>query len=49
MNKVLFGKPHKKLSLGRRGLGWEHHFKIDLEEVGCVSVDWIQLTHDRVR
>jgi hypothetical protein len=33
------------LSLGR----WEDNIKTDLEEVGCGSMNWIELPQDRER
>ena len=26
---------------------WEDNIKIDLQEVGCEGMDWIELAHDR--
>jgi hypothetical protein len=31
---------------GRR---WEDNIKMDLQEVGCGGMDWIELAHDRDR
>jgi len=28
---------------------WEDNLKMDLEEVGCGGMDWIELTQDRDR
>jgi hypothetical protein len=28
---------------------WEDNIKIDLQEVGCGYVDWIELAHDKDR
>jgi hypothetical protein len=28
---------------------WEDNIKMDLQEVGCGDVDWIDLAQDRVR
>ena len=28
---------------------WEDNIKIDLQEVGCEGMDWIELAHDRDR
>ena len=30
-------------------LRWEDNIKMDLEEVGCVGKDWINLAEDRDR
>jgi hypothetical protein len=47
--RVLVGKPEGKRSLGRVRLRWEDNVKMDLQEVGCGDVDWIELTQDRDR
>ena len=49
MYRVLVGKPGGKRPLGRPRLGWEDDIKMDLQEVGCVVMDWIELTLDRDR
>jgi hypothetical protein len=28
---------------------WEDNIKMDLQEVGCGGMDWIELAHDRGR
>ena len=45
--RVLVGKPEGKRPLGRpmRRLG--DNIKMDLQEVGCGSMDWIELAEDR--
>ena len=30
-------------------VGWEDNIKMDIEEVGCRSMDWIELAQDRDR
>jgi hypothetical protein len=47
--RVLVGKPKGKKPLGRRRLRWEDNIKIDLQEVGCGNMDWIELAQDRDR
>jgi len=47
--RVLVGKPEGKRPLGRPRGRWEDNIKMDLEEVGCGGVDWIELTQDRDR
>jgi hypothetical protein len=47
--EVLVGKPEGKRPLGRPRLGWEHNIKMDLQEVGCLVMDWIWLAQDRDR
>jgi len=46
---VLVGKPEGKRRLGRPRHRWEDNIKIDLQEVGCGSMDWIELAQDRDR
>jgi hypothetical protein len=43
------GKPEGKRPLGRHKHGWEDNIKEDLQEVGCGSLDWIELAKDRDR
>jgi len=43
------GKPEGKRPPGRPGLRWEDNNKIDLQEVGCGGMDWIDLAQDRDR
>jgi hypothetical protein len=47
--RVLVGKCEGKRPLGRPGHRWEDNIKIDLHEVGCGGMDWIELTQDRDR
>ena len=47
--RVLMGKPKGKRPLGRPMRRWEGKIKMDLQEVGCGSMDWIELAHDRER
>ena len=41
------GKPEGKRPLGRPRRTWEDNIKMDLEEVGCGDMDWIELAQDR--
>jgi len=47
--RVLVGKPEGERPLGRSRRRWEDNIKMDLQEVGCGSIDWIELVQDRVR
>ena len=49
MHKVLVGKPEGKRPLGRPRRRWEDNIKMDLQEVECAGVDWIELAQDRDR
>jgi len=46
---VLVRKPEGKKSLGRPRSRWEDNIKMDLQEVECGGVDWIELAQDRYR
>jgi len=39
----------KKEPLGRPRRRWENNIKMDLQEVGCGGVDWIEFIQDRDR
>ena len=43
---VLVGKPEGRRLLGRPRRRWED-IKMDLQEVGCGGMDWIELAQDR--
>ena len=47
--RVLVGKPEGKRPLGRPRRRWEDNIKMDLKEVGCGGMDWIELGQDRDR
>ena len=47
--RVLVGKPEGKKPLGRPKRRWEDNIKVDLQEVGCGGMDWIELSQDRER
>ena len=46
---VLVGKPEEKRPLGKPRRRWEDNIKMDLQEVGCGGMDWIELVQDRDR
>jgi hypothetical protein len=45
----LVGKTEGKTPLGRPRRRWEDNIKIDLQEVECGGMDWIELAYDRDR
>ena len=45
--RVLVGKPEGTRPLGRPRHRWENNIKMDLQEVGCGGMDWIELARDR--
>ena len=45
--RVLVGKPEGKRPLRRPRRRWEDNIKMDLQEVGCGGMDWIDLAQDR--
>jgi len=47
--RVLVGKPEGKRPLGRPRRRWEDNIKMNLQEVGCGGMDWIELAQDRDR
>jgi hypothetical protein len=49
MYRVLVGKPERKRPLWRPMHRWEDSIKVDLQEVGCGGVDWIELAQERDR
>ena len=44
-----WGKLEGKRPLGRPRRIWEYIIKMDLEEVGCGGMNWIDLAQDRER
>ena len=49
MYRVLVGKPEGKRPLGRPRRGWEDNDMMELQEIGCGGMDWIELAQDRDR
>jgi len=46
---VLVGKPGGKRPQGRPRRRWEDNIKMDLQEMGCGSMEWVELVQDRDR
>ena len=42
--RVLVEKPEGKRPLGRPRHRWEDNIKMDLQEVGCGGMDWIDVS-----
>jgi hypothetical protein len=49
VHRVLVGKPEGKRSLGRPRRRLEDTIRMDLQEVGCGGMDWIELAQDKDR
>ena len=47
--RVFLEKPEGKRLLGRPRRRWEDYTKMGLQELGCGSMDWIELTQDTNR
>ena len=47
--RVLMGKSEGKTPLGRPKRRWEDNIKMDIQEIGCGRMDWIELVQDRDR
>jgi len=41
------GKPEGKRPLGKTRRRWEDNIKMDLQELGCGGIDWIDLAQER--
>jgi hypothetical protein len=46
---ILPGKPEGKRQLGRRRRRWDDNIEVDLKEIECKDVDWIQVAQDKDR
>jgi hypothetical protein len=44
--RILVGKPEGGRPLGRPRPRWEDNINMDLQEVGCGGMDWIELAQD---
>jgi len=49
VNRVWVGKSEGKRTLGRPSRRWEDNIKMDLQEVECGGMDWIELAQNRGR
>jgi hypothetical protein len=47
--RVLVGKPVGKRPLRRPSCRWEDNIKMDLQQVGCGGMDWIEMVQDSGR
>jgi len=47
--RVLVGRPKGKIPFGRPRRRWKGNIKMDLQEVECGSMDWIEVAQDRNR
>jgi hypothetical protein len=47
--RVLVWKPEGERPLGRPRRRWEDNIKMDVQEVGCGGMDWIELAQVRDR
>jgi len=45
--RALVGKPKGRRPLGRPRRRWADNIRLDLQEVGCVYMDWIGLAQER--
>jgi hypothetical protein len=43
---ILVGNPEGKRPLGRPGHRWVDGIKMDLREIGCDGMDWVDLAQD---
>jgi hypothetical protein len=47
--RVLVGKPEGKRPMERPRCGWKDNIKMNLQELGCGGMDWIEMAQDRYR
>jgi len=47
--RVLVGKHEGRRPPGRPRHRWEDNIKMDLHEVGCGGMDWVEVAQDRCR
>jgi hypothetical protein len=46
-HRILVGKPEGKRPLGRPIRRWVNNIKMDLREIGCGGMHWIDLAQNR--
>jgi hypothetical protein len=44
--RMLVGKPGGKIPVGRPRIRWLDNIEMDLREIGCGGMDWIDLAQD---
>jgi len=49
VNRLSVGKPERMRPLWRPRRRWADNIMMDLQEVGCMSFDWIELSQDKER
>jgi len=47
--RILVVKPKGKIPLRRPRIRWKDNIKMELQEVGCEDMDWIELSQYRDR
>jgi hypothetical protein len=47
VQRILVGKPEGRRPLGRPRSRWEDNSKMNLQEVGCRDMDWMEVAQDR--
>jgi hypothetical protein len=45
----MVGNPEGKRPIRRSSRRWEDNIKMDIREVGCESMEWMELAQDRDR
>jgi hypothetical protein len=48
-HRILVGRPEGKRPFERPRNKWKYNIKTDLQEMGCVGRDWIDMAHDTDR